>query len=60
LIDQPAKAVSLLRRAGAEGFPNYPAFRDDPLFRSLHARTDFKDLLSALKREWGRYRQEFE
>jgi predicted Zn-dependent protease len=59
LLDQPAKSIALLRRAGAEGLPNYPAFRDDPLLRSLHSRKDFGTLLSSLKREWEGYRREF-
>jgi len=59
LIDQPGKAINLLRRAGAEGLPNYPAFRDDPLLGSLQERTDFKNLLSRLKREWKGYQREF-
>ncbi len=59
LIEQPTKAIGLLRRAGAEGLPNYPAFRDDPLLKSLHGRADFQVLLSKLKREWEGYRREF-
>jgi serine/threonine-protein kinase len=59
LIDQPSKAVALLSRAGAQGLPNYPAFRDDPLLRSLHEQKAFLGLLAKLKREWESYRREF-
>ena len=59
LIDKPAKAIALLRRAGALGLPNYPAFRDDPLLKSLHAQKAFQDLLVNLKQEWMGYRREF-
>lgn len=59
LIDKPAKAIALLRRAGALGLPNYPAFRDDPLLKSLHAQEAFQDLLANLKQEWVSYRREF-
>ena len=59
LIGKPAKAIALLRRAGALGLPNYPAFRDDPLLKSLHAQEAFQDLLANLKQEWVSYRREF-
>jgi TolB-like protein/Tfp pilus assembly protein PilF len=59
LIDKPAKAIALLRRAGALGLPNYPAFRDDPLLKSLHAQEAFQKLLASLKQEWVSYRREF-
>ena len=45
--------------AGALGLPNYPAFRDDPLLKSLHPQLAFQNLLLKLKREWEGYRQEF-
>jgi TolB-like protein/Tfp pilus assembly protein PilF len=59
LIDKPSSAVALLRRAGAQGLPNYPAFRDDPLLKSLHTQKAFRSLLANLKREWESYRREF-
>jgi len=59
LIDKPSSAVALLRRAGAQGLPNYPAFRDDPLLKSLHTQKAFRSLLAKLKREWESYRREF-
>jgi TolB-like protein/Tfp pilus assembly protein PilF len=59
LIDQPSRAIALLRRAGAQGLPNYPAFRDDLLLKSLHTQKAFRGLLANLKREWESYQREF-
>jgi len=59
LIGKPAKAIALLRRAGAQGLPNYPAFRDDPLLNPLHSETAFRTLLAKLKKEWESYVSEF-
>jgi len=59
LIDRPSRAIALLRRAGAQGLPNYPAFRDDPLLKSLHTQKGFRGLLAKLKRECEGYRREF-
>jgi len=59
LIDQPSRAIALLSRAGAFGLPNYPAFRDDLLLKSLHKQTAFRGLLANLKRQWESYRREF-
>jgi len=59
LIDKPAAAVSLLRRASALGLPNFPAFRDDPHFQSLQTYASFRALLAKLKREWADYEKEF-
>jgi predicted Zn-dependent protease len=59
LIGKPAKAIALLRRAGAQGLPNYPAFRDDPLLKPLHSEAAFRTLLAKLKKEWESYVREF-
>ena len=59
LIDQPSRAIALLRRTGAQGLPNYPAFRDDLLLKSLHTQNAFRGFLANLKREWESYRREF-
>ncbi len=59
LIDEPSRSIALLRRAGAQGLPNFPAFRDDPLLKSLHTQKPFRTLLAKLKREWEGYRREF-
>ena len=59
LIDQPSRAIALLSRAGAQGLPNYPAFRDDLLLKSLYTQKAFRELLAKLKREWESYRREF-
>jgi TolB-like protein/cytochrome c-type biogenesis protein CcmH/NrfG/predicted Ser/Thr protein kinase len=59
LIDKPAAAVSLLRRASAFGLPNFPAFRDDPHFQVLQTNASFCTLLGKLQREWTGYEKEF-
>ena len=59
LLDKPAAAVSLLRRASGFGLPNFPAFRDDPHFQSLQTYAPFRGLLAKLKREWVGYEKEF-
>lgn len=59
LIGKPREAIALLRRAGAQGLPNYPAFRDDPLLESLRTEPGFRSLQAKLKREWEGYRREF-
>jgi len=59
VIGKRAQAVSLLRKASGIGLPNYPAFRDDPHFQSLHNYPPFLRLMSDLKREWEGYRREF-
>lgn len=59
LIGKPATAIALLRRAGAQGLPNYPAFRDDPLLKPLHSEAAFRALLAKLKKEWESYVREF-
>ena len=59
LIGKPTQAIALLRRAGAQGLPNYPAFRDDPLLKPLHTEAAFRTLLAKLKKEWEGYVREF-
>lgn len=59
LIGKPSQAIALLRRAGAQGLPNYPAFRDDPLLKPLHSEPAFRRLLRKLQKEWEGYVREF-
>jgi TolB-like protein/lipoprotein NlpI len=59
LLDKPAQAVVLLRKAGRIGLPNFPAFETDPHFEPLRKHSQFVRLLSELKREWEGYRREF-
>jgi serine/threonine protein kinase/tetratricopeptide (TPR) repeat protein len=58
-IGKPKEAIALLRRAAHFGLPNYPAFRDDLFFNSLHNQPQFLRLMADLKREWMTYRREF-
>jgi len=41
VLGNKARAVALLTKAAANGFPDYPAFRDDPHFGPLHGYTPF-------------------
>lgn len=58
-LGKPARAVTLLAKASATGLPNYPVFRDDPHFRSMHNYKPFQKLLGNLKREWESYRRDY-
>src|SRR5579862_692008 len=58
-IGKVKDAIALLRRAANFGLPNYPAFRDDPFFSSLHGEPQFLRLMADLKREWTSYQREF-
>lgn len=59
LLERPAQAIGLLRKASRIGLPNYPVFRDDPHFASLRNHTQFLRLLADLKRGWESYKREF-
>ncbi|MBI3693668.1 MAG: hypothetical protein HY238_02350 [Acidobacteria bacterium] len=59
LMDQPAPAMALLRKAAALGLPSYPAFRDDPNLVLLRNHRPFLRLLAELKRECASYQREF-
>lgn len=52
-------AVPLLNRAAKNGLPNYPLFRDDPHFQSMHDYAPYLKLLARLKKETAGYRREF-
>jgi TolB-like protein/Flp pilus assembly protein TadD len=59
ILGKPELAVLLLNRAAKNGLPNYPIFRDDRYFQSMHSYGPFLRLLAKLKKEGDRYRQEF-
>lgn len=59
LLGKPAPALKLLRQAADVGLPNYPVFRDDPHFVSLHQNPQFLRLMVDLKKEWLGYTKEF-
>lgn len=54
------QAISVLRKATRIGLPDYPLFRDDPFFASLHGEPAFLQLMSELKHIWDGYRRDFE
>jgi len=49
LFGRKKEAVTWLRKAAAEGFPNYPYFSGDPNLANLAGDADFSTLLSELK-----------
>jgi adenylate cyclase len=59
LLGREDEAARTLREATATGFPNYPAFRDDPHFAACRDTPAMKQLLSELENEWKSFRQEF-
>jgi eukaryotic-like serine/threonine-protein kinase len=59
LIGKPAEAMSMLKKCGSLGLPNYPLFRDEPFLKSLHSHPQFLRFMAGLKREWMSYREEF-
>jgi len=59
LCGKPEKAIAELRRCGEMGLPNYRLFEMDPSLRSLREHREFRDLMSALRREHESIRDEF-
>jgi serine/threonine protein kinase/tetratricopeptide (TPR) repeat protein len=58
-IGKPQLAIPLLTRAAKNGLPNYPVFRDDPHFQSMHHYGPYLKLLAVIKKESDSYRREF-
>ena len=59
ILGKPELAVPLLARAAKNGLPNYPVFRDDKHFRSMHKYGPFLQLLAKVKKETEGFRREF-
>jgi serine/threonine protein kinase/tetratricopeptide (TPR) repeat protein len=59
LCGKPDKAIAELRRCADLGLPNYRLFELDPSLRSLREYPEFRDLMSALRREHESIRDEF-
>jgi hypothetical protein len=59
LCGRPEKAIAELRRCADLGLPNYRLFEMDPSLRSLREHSEFRDLMSALRREHESIRDEF-
>ena len=58
-LGKPNLAVPLLARAAKTGLPNYPIFRDDRHFQSMHKYGPYLRLLAKVKKESDGYRREF-
>jgi serine/threonine protein kinase/tetratricopeptide (TPR) repeat protein len=59
LCGKPEKAIAELWRCADLGLPNYRLFEMDPSLRSLREHPEFRDLMSALRREHESIRDEF-
>jgi eukaryotic-like serine/threonine-protein kinase len=59
LCGRPEKAIAELRRCADMGLPNYRLFEMDPSLCSLREHPEFRDLMSALRREHESIRDEF-
>jgi eukaryotic-like serine/threonine-protein kinase len=59
LCGKPEKAIAELQRCTDQGLPNYRLFEMDPSLRSLREHPEFRDLMSALRREHHSIRDEF-
>jgi TolB-like protein/tRNA A-37 threonylcarbamoyl transferase component Bud32/tetratricopeptide (TPR) repeat protein len=59
VVGKPELAVPLLTRAAKNGLPNYPVFRDDQHFQSMHKYRPFLQLLAKVKKETEGFRREF-
>jgi serine/threonine-protein kinase len=59
ICGKPEKALQQLRRCAQMGLPNYLLFGSDPFLRTLRDHPDFTALMSDLRREHDRYREEF-
>ena len=59
ILDDKARAVSLLKTAARTGFPHYDLFWNDPHFRSLRTYPPFVRLIEVIKREGRSYEREF-
>ena len=60
LCGKPEKAIAELKRCAEGGLPNYRAFQNDALLKTLHARPEFIELMRTLRRDYEILRQEFE
>ena len=58
-IGDAETAVDLLRRSADTGFPNYPAFRIDPHFKSLESDAEFAAFMSDIETRWRNLRKGF-
>jgi serine/threonine protein kinase/Tfp pilus assembly protein PilF len=59
ILGKTDSAVTWLRRASQTGFPHYFVFRDDPHLTNLRDVPEYQKLLSALKRQWVAFHDEF-
>lgn len=59
VLGKQQHALALLHKCAGMGLPNYPVFRDELHFVSLHNQPQFIQLINRLNREWTSYKREF-
>jgi eukaryotic-like serine/threonine-protein kinase len=59
LSGRPEKALAELRRCADLGLPSYRLFEMDPYLRSLRTNSEFRELMTSLRREHDSIREEF-
>jgi len=59
LCGKPEKAMAELQRCADLGLPNHRLFERDPSLRPLRDHPEFRDLMSAIRREHESIREEF-
>jgi DNA-binding winged helix-turn-helix (wHTH) protein/Flp pilus assembly protein TadD len=57
VLNEPVEAVKWLEAAADDGFPCYSYFEIDPNLDNLRAHPRFVDLMSALQKQWKRFKQ---
>ena len=57
VLNEPAKAVRWLEVAADDGFPCYTYFELDPNLDGIRADSRFHDLMSAVSKQWMRFKR---
>jgi len=60
ICGKPEKALAELKRCAEGGLPNYRAFENDALLKTLRSHPEFIELMRSLRRDYESLRQEFE
>lgn len=57
---KPERAMAELKRCAEGGLPNYRAFENDAMLKSLRSHPEFIELMRTLRRDYETLRQEFD
>ncbi|MEO7659644.1 MAG: tetratricopeptide repeat protein, partial [Pyrinomonadaceae bacterium] len=55
MLNKPDKAIDYLQMAADDGFPCYPLFENDEVFKVARQNSRFVALVAKLKQQWERY-----